>query len=40
MAIRDIKETGKQPTAIEHSRRDHFSDTRLHSHYIGMSELR
>jgi len=40
MVIRGTKPTGKQPAAIELSRRDQSSDTRLHYHYIGISELR
>jgi len=40
MAIRGIKLMGKQPTALELSRRVHSTDTRLHYHCIGRSELR
>jgi len=32
--------TGKQPAAIELPRRVHSTTTRLHYHYIGISELR
>jgi len=40
MVIRGIKLTGKQLAAIELTRRNHCTDTRLHWHYIGISELR
>ena len=39
MTIWGIELTGKQPAAIELSRRVHSTDTRLHYHYIGISEL-
>jgi len=32
--------TGKQPAAIELPRRVHSTTTRLHYHYIGITELR
>jgi len=39
MVIRGIKLTGKQPAAIELTRRDHSTDTRLNYHYTGLREL-
>jgi len=40
MVLRGNKLTGKQPAAIELTRRDHSIYTRLCHRYIGMSELR
>jgi len=40
MAIRAIKLTAKQPTATKLTRRDQYTDSRLHYHYIAISELR
>ena len=40
IVIREIKLRGKQPAAIELTRRDHSTDTRLHNHYIGTNQLR
>jgi len=37
--IRGIILTGKQPAATELNQRDHSTDTKLHNHYIGISEL-
>jgi len=38
MAIRSIKLAEKHTAAIEPKRRDRSTDTRLHYHYIGISE--
>jgi len=40
MIIQDTELTEKQPDAIELLRRGHSTDTRLHCHYVGISELR
>jgi len=40
MVIGCFKPTGKQPAAMVLTRRDHSTDTRLHYHDIGISELR
>jgi len=40
MVIRSIELTGKQPAAIEITRRDQFTDTRLQYICIGISEFR
>jgi len=40
MVIRGIKLRGKQPAKIELPRRVHSTASRLHYHYIGISELR
>jgi len=40
MVIQGIKLTGMHLAAIELIRRVHFTDTRLHNHYIGTGELR
>jgi len=40
LAHRKAKLTGKQSAAIELPQQVHSADTRLHYHYIGISELR